>query len=88
MFDATDLEIARREHAYEMGAESPADRSWSRFYDAADAAIINRGWGTTLDENEWDAGFSIDGAHAAWQAGRSVAQYLEDVAGKRRVLGL
>jgi hypothetical protein len=88
MFDATDLELARRDHAYEMGAESPAERRWSRFYDRVEAEIVRRGWGATLDENGWEAGFSIDGASDAFSAGWSVDQYITAVIANRRSIGL
>lgn len=88
MFDATDFEFARREHAYEMGEETPRERSWSRFCDRAEAEIVRRGFGSRLDENESDAGYSLDGAHDAFSAGWSVDQYITAVIAKRRSLSL
>lgn len=102
MFDATDLEIARREHAYEMGAESSADRSWSRFYNAAEKAIIANGWdgkfnngkSRGLDGNEYTGGgepsdgYSIDGAYEAWEKRMSVEAYIAACARRRAELGL
>lgn len=87
MFDATEAEFARREHAAEMGAESRSDRAWSRFYDAADKAIRARGWQRShdagLDGDDDVDGYSIDAAYEAFEAGASVADYLEIVDRKR-----
>jgi hypothetical protein len=100
MFDATDLEIARRETAYEMGAESLTDRAWSRWYDAAEKAIIARGWdgkfdngkSRGLDGNEYTGdgepsdGYSIDGAYEAFEARQSVEAYIAAVEARRAEL--
>lgn len=102
MFDATDLEIARREQAHEMGAESLTDRAWSRFYRQAEAAIIANGWDEQfdngksrgLDGNEYtgdgdpSVGYSIDGAYEAFEARWSVEAYIASVEVKRAALGL
>jgi hypothetical protein len=102
MFDSTDLEIARREHAYEMGSESRRDQSWSRFYHQAETVIIANGWdgkfdngkSRGLDGNEYTAdgepsdGYSIDGAYEAWEAHWSVERYIARVAVRRAELGL
>lgn len=102
MFDATDLEIVRRETAYEMGAESLTDRAWSRWYNAAEKAVIARGWdgkfnngkSRGLDGNEYTAdgepsdGYSIDGAYEAWERRESVETYIAACALRREALGL
>lgn len=95
MFDATDLEIARREHDYEMGGESQSDRAWSRWYDRAAATITANGWNTDrsrgLDGSEIpgdDDGYSIDGAYDAFEARWSVERYIAHVATRRAELGL
>lgn len=102
MFDATDLETARRAHEYEMGSETNADRKWTRFYNAAEAAIIAEGWDGQFnngksrgldgneytDEGEPSDGYSIDGAYEAWERGWSVERYIAHVAVKRAELGL
>lgn len=102
MFDATDAEIARREHEYEMGGAGQLDRSWSRFYNAAEAAVIANGWdgkfdsgkSRGLDGNEYTAdgepsdGYSIDGAYDAWEMGWSVERYITGVRARRAELGL
>jgi hypothetical protein len=102
MFDATDLEIARRETAYEMGAESLTDRAWSRWYNAAEKAVIARGWdgkftngkSRGLDGNEYTGdgepsdGYSIDGAYEAFERRESVETYIAACARRRAELGL
>lgn len=102
MFDATDLEIARRETAYELGAESQSDRAWSRWYDAAEKAVIARGWdgkfnngkSRGLDGNEYTGdgepsdGYSIDGAYEAFERRESVETYIAACAKRRAELGL
>lgn len=102
MFDATDLEISRREHAYEMGAESRSDRAWSCWCKAASVAIIANGWdgkfdngkSRGLDGNEYTGGgepsdgYSIDGASDAFDAGWSVQRYIAHVEKVRKDLGL
>lgn len=102
MFDVTDLEYARRATAYEMGAESNADRRWSRWYKSAEMSVIANGWdgkfdnGKTrgLDGNEYTAGgeasdgYSIDGAYDAFEAGSSVQRYIAKVEKTRAELGL
>jgi hypothetical protein len=102
MFDATDLEIDRRETAYEMGAEALTDRAWSIWYNAAEKAVIARGWDGKFDngksrgldgneytdEGEPSDGYSIDGAYEAWEAHWSVERYIANVAAKRGELGL
>lgn len=102
IFDATDLEIDRRAHAYEMGAESNADRRWSRFYRQAEAAVIANGWDGKFnngksrgldgneytDEGEPSDGYSIDGAYEAFENGWSVERYIAHVATVRAGLGL
>lgn len=102
MFDATDLEIARRETAHEMGEAGALDRSWSRFFDAAEKAVIARGWdgkfnngnSRGLDGNEYTGdgepsdGYSIDGAYDAWEAGKSVEAYIAAVEARRGEMGL
>ncbi len=100
MFDATDLEIDRRNHDYEMGGESNADRAWSRFYKQATAEIIAKGWDDKftggprigqscgLDGCDDENGYSIDGAYEAWEARWSVERYIARVAVVRAELGL
>lgn len=102
MFDATDLEIQRRAHDYEMGGESHSDRAWSRFYRQAESAIIARGWDEQfdngksrgLDGNEYtgdgepSVGYSIDGAYEAFEARWSVERYIASVEARRAELGL
>lgn len=102
MFDATDIEAARRETAHELGAESNADRRWSRWYNAAALSIISNGWdgkfdngkSRGLDGNEYigagepSDGYSIDSAHDAFEAGWSVQRYIAAVEKKRAELGL
>ncbi len=100
MFDATELEIARRETAYELGAESNEDRRWSRWYKSAEMSIISNGWDEKftggqalgksrgLDGCDWETGYSIDGAYDAFEAGRSVQDYIAVVALARMALGL
>lgn len=88
MFDATELEWNRRAHAYEMGEDSPTDRAWYAYSDAAEAAIVRRGWGDRLDADQDAAGFSLDGAYDAWEAGMSVDAYIEQVARDRSTMGL
>ncbi len=99
-FDATQLEIDRRAHAYEMGADSNADRAWSRFYDAAQREIVARGWDEKftggavvgksrgLDGADAETGYSIDSAYDAWEARQSVATYIAAVGRARTELGL
>lgn len=94
-FDATYLEIARREHDYEMGGESNADRRWSRFYDLATKAIVSRGWDEQfnngksrgLDGCDWETGYSIDGAYEAFEKGWTVDRYIQQVSEARVQLG-
>jgi len=102
MFDATEAEFARLDHAYEMGAESRGDRAWSKFYRQAEAAIISKGWdgkfdngkSRGLDGNEYTGdgepsdGYSIDGAYEAFEKGWSVERYIAHVAVVRARLGL
>lgn len=95
MFDATDLEIARRELSAEMGGESRSDRAWSRFYDAAEREIIARGWDdkftgkdSGLDGADDENGYSIDSAYEAFEKGHTVAAYIEAVAATRNHIGL
>lgn len=91
MFDATDLEFARREHAYEMGAESRSERAWSRFYDEADRRIRALGYvrkcdgepGLDGDEHDGDC-YSIDGAYAAFETGMTVDDYIAAVQYRRQ----
>lgn len=93
-FDATDLEIARREHSYEMGAETASDRRWSQWYDRASSAIRALGFGDDLDGNEYTGagepsdGYSIDGASDAFDRGETVDTYMKGVVERRRALGL
>lgn len=99
-FDATDLEIARREHNYELGGESNADRRWSWFYNTATAAIIARGWDEKftggqkvgqsrgLDGADDETGYSIDGAYDAFEKGWTVDRYIRQVMAARAELGL
>jgi hypothetical protein len=94
--DHTDAEFARRETAREMGEESPSDRAWSRFYDAVEAEIVARGWDEAftngksrgLDGADDETGYSIDGAHDAFEARRTVAEYVAQVSARRAALGL
>lgn len=102
MFDATELEIARCEHAAEMGADTKSDRAWYRWYDAAEKAVIANGWAGKfdngksrgLDGNEYigdgepSDGYSIDGAYEAWEKGISVDSYIAACADRRGRLGL
>lgn len=102
MFDATDMEYARRETAYEMGAEDRGDRAWSRFYNRAEREIIAKGWDGKFDngksrgldgneytdEGEASDGYSIDGAYEAFEKGWSVERYIARVAVVRAELGL
>lgn len=83
-YDATDAEIARREHDAEMGGESRSDRAWSRFYGRAERALAEAGFvspanGSTIDGDEAEDGFSIDSAYDAWEARTTVAAYVEQV---------
>lgn len=86
-FDATDLEVSRRAHAYEMGEDTQSDRAWYRFYAVATARIIANGWdgkfnngkSRGLDGTEWEDGYSIDGASDAFDARVSVDQYIAQV---------
>lgn len=96
MFDATDLEIARREHEYEMGGESRSERAWTAFYNRARIEIVSRAWdgrfdnGTSrgLDGCDWEDGYSIDGAYEAFENGWSVDRYITAVGKARTELGL
>lgn len=91
-FDATDAEHARRAHDYEMGAVSAEDQRWTRFYNEARRAVVANGWETSntlgLDGADDEDGFSIDGAYEAFEARKTVAAYLLEVARNRRALGL
>lgn len=103
MFDATDLEIARREHDAEMGGDSATDRSWYFFFAAVETMIRARGYvrhggsaasraDTGLDGNEADGepsdGYSIDGAYEAWERRQSAHDYFRSICLRRVALGL
>lgn len=98
-FDASDLEADRRAHDYEMGSAGELDRSWSRFYNAAEREIIAKGWDGKFDSGKSrgldgaelpddDDGYSIDGAYDAWERGLTVTAYIARVAVRRSELGL
>jgi hypothetical protein len=89
--DATDAEIARREHAYEMGEDSPSDRDWSRYVDrvarglkAAGFASVAGGW--TVDGDETVDGFSLDSCYDGYLARMTVPAYIEITRRKRQLL--
>lgn len=99
-FDATDLEIARREHAAEMGEDSKSDRAWYAWYDRAAQCVIQLGWDEKytggskigksrgLDGADDETGYSIDSAYEAWERGLTVAAYMGKVKAARERLGL
>jgi len=100
MFDATDLEVARRQHEYEMGIEDTGEAAWDRFYRAASREVIARDWdekftggdraGQTrgLDGDDRETGYSIDSAFDAFSKGFTVERYIVSVKKKRAELGL
>jgi hypothetical protein len=99
MFDATDLEIARREHAAEMGESSPSERAWLTWSGRVEACLTAMGWDEKfeggaragesrgLDGAEDEDGYSIDFAFEAFERGESVDAYLDAVKTKRMRLG-
>lgn len=88
MTDATDQEIARREHNREMGGGDATDRAWTSFFIGCTNALILRGYGTSLDGDEKTDGYSIDSAYDAFRLGHTVAEYMEVVTADRHELGL
>lgn len=92
MFDATDLELARREHDAEMGGQTAGDRAWSRWFDAAARVVKANGWETQvtrgLDGAEDEDGFSIDFAYDAFERGESVETYITEASRRRKEMGL
>lgn len=99
-FDATDLEIARREHAAEMGDNSSADRAWYAWAGRVEACLAQLGWDEKfsggpkigksrgLDGADAETGYSLDSAYDAWRSGLTVAAYMGNVKAARRDLGL
>lgn len=99
MFDATDVEVARRQHEYEMGIEDTGEAAWDSFYRAASNAVIARGWDEKftggarinqtrgLDGDDRETGYSIDSAFDAFSRGESVDRYIAKVAHRRAALG-
>lgn len=100
VFDATDLEIDRRAHAYEMGEDSKSDRAWSSWVKRAEACLAQLGWDEKftggklvgqsrgLDGADDETGYSIDSAYDAFEAGKAVAEYMGAVKVARQALGL
>ncbi|WP_267382273.1 MULTISPECIES: hypothetical protein [unclassified Sphingomonas] len=99
-FDATDLEIARREHAAEMGEVSASDRAWYAWCRRAEQCLAALGWDEKftggpkagqscgLDGADAETGYSLDSAYDAWEAGKPVAAYMGQVKRARQGLGL
>jgi hypothetical protein len=87
--DHTDAEIARREHAYEMGESSKGERAWLAFVRKVERALklysYNDG---NLDGDESEDGYSLDGAGEAFDKGMSVVGYLDQIRRRRAALGL
>lgn len=81
--DHTDAEFERRQHAYEMGEESPSEKRWYAFCREAEKLL-----GFDLDGTESEDGYSLDFAHDAFQAGKSPAEYAAGVRAKRSEMGL
>lgn len=100
MFDATDQEVARRQHEYEMGIKDTGEAAWDRFYRAASNAVIARNWDEKftggarvnqtrgLDGDDRETGYSIDSAFDAFSRGKTVEIYIGEVAKRRVELGL
>lgn len=61
-----------------------SERQWERFVDRAEKLLgLEAGH---LDENEDQAGYSIDGAYDAFQEGYTVEEYVELVKAKMATL--
>ena len=88
--DHTDAELARREHAYEMGEDTPEEKAFDRFMDEAidllvDVGVTDRKQG--LDGDQETDGFSLDFAFDFFRDGASPADYVADVLWTRGQLG-
>lgn len=100
MFDATDSEIARREHAAEMGESDTSERAWLAWTKRVQACLRQLGWDEQftggklagesrgLDGDESENDYSIDGAYEAWEKGMTPAAYMGQVKLARQALGL
>jgi hypothetical protein len=82
--DHTDAELARREHDAEMGGTSASEQRWLKFCSDVEELLEL----DSLDGDEAEDGYSLDGAHESFEAGRSARDYTRDVSEKRRDMGL
>ena len=73
--DHTDAEIARREHDYEMGGDTPYERRWDRWRQEVEKLLGL----STLDGDQIEDGYSLDFANEAFDDGHTPGQYAERV---------
>jgi hypothetical protein len=87
--DHTDAEIARREHAAEMGESSSSEKRWLRFVHKVECALKLYDFSDgNLDKDEADECYSLDGAGDAFDNGMSVVGYLSQIISRRQARGL
>lgn len=84
--DHTHAEIARREFGYEMGFDSGEAHwlAWCRKVEVLGIDFMRNAAGdVSLDGDEDEDGFSLDGASDAFDAGKSPAEYVASARARR-----
>jgi hypothetical protein len=88
--DHTDAELARREHDYEMGGETPNERAYGEWTERAESLLIDAGVTTEqrgLDGDQETDGFSLDLAYELFLEGVTPEDYVTSVFFERGLLG-